>query len=108
MLFVYVRNANKLVASIRRTGHGTDNVKGSMKLQAALGSSGLWSKSKSAFCKPQKQQGLLQYQQAESQTRRLIAVEVRIVALEKQTFQPFSLKQDLIWNPLTFALEVLD
>ena len=48
---VGVRNADKLAACIRRAGHGTDHVKSSMKLQAALGSSGLWSKSKSAFCK---------------------------------------------------------
>ena len=43
-----------------------------------------------------------------SQTRGLIAVEVRIVAEEEQAFQSFGFEQDLSGHPLAFALQVRD
>ena len=52
--------------------------------------------------------GLSKCRQAKSQTRRLIAFEVRIVAKEEQTFQSFGFEQDLLRNPLALALQVLD
>ena len=46
--------------------------------------------------------------QAQSKTRRLIAVEVGIVAEEEQTFQSFGFEQDFGRHPLAFALQILD
>ena len=86
----------------------TDNVKGCRNLRSALEHLASKAERKSALCQSRKQRYSRKCRRAKSQTWRLIAVEVRIVALEKQTFQPFSFEHDLIWNPLTFALQVLD
>ena len=52
--------------------------------------------------------GLLKCWEAKSQTRRLIAIEVRIVAKEEQAFQSFSFEQDVVRHPLAFASQILD
>jgi hypothetical protein len=52
--------------------------------------------------------GLLKCWEAKSQTRRLIAIEVRIVAGEEQAFQSFGFEQDFVRHPLAFALQILD
>ena len=52
--------------------------------------------------------GLPKCWQAKSQTRRLVAVEVRIVAEKEQTFQSFRFEQDLVRDPLAFAPQILD
>ena len=52
--------------------------------------------------------GLLKCWDVKSQTGRLIAVEVRIVAEEEQAFQSFSFEQDFVRHPLAFALQILD
>lgn len=52
--------------------------------------------------------GLLKCWEAKSQTRRLIAIEVRIVAEEEQAFESFGFEQDFVRHPLAFALQILD
>jgi hypothetical protein len=52
--------------------------------------------------------GLLMCWEAKSQTRRLIAIEVRIVAGEEQAFQSFGFEQDFVRHPLAFASQILD
>jgi hypothetical protein len=52
--------------------------------------------------------GLPKCRQAKSQTRRLIVIELRIVAEKEQTFQSFGFAQDLPGHPLAFASQILD
>jgi len=52
--------------------------------------------------------GLLKCWGAKSQTGRLIAIEVRIVAEEEQAFQSFGFEQDFVRHPLALALQILD
>jgi len=44
----------------------------------------------------------------QSQTGRLIAVEVRIVPEKQQALQSLGFKQDLVRHPLAFASQILD
>jgi hypothetical protein len=46
--------------------------------------------------------------EAKSQTRRLIAIEVRIAAGEEQAFQSFGFEQDFVRRLLAFASQILD
>ena len=50
----------------------------------------------------------LKCRQAELEARRLVAVEVRVVATEQQTFKSVSFPQDLARHLLAFALQILD
>jgi len=50
----------------------------------------------------------LKCRQAELEARRLVAVEVRVVATEQQTFQSVGFPQDLARHLLAFALQILN